>query len=315
MSRTKRRPPALLILAILAAMVVLYFYGGNIDLRAGLDALSQELDRWIQQLDPSLQEPFEIPDSSPLSEDALDVSILQVGQADAILIQCGGQSLLLDAGESQTSDYVCDYIEDQGITKLDCVICTHPHTDHIGAMADVIEMFEPETCYVSPREHTTLTYEKLLDALEEYEVETIIPDPGDAFTLGGAQIEFLAPLETDYEEINDCSLVCMITYQDRRLLFTGDAQSDSESDMLDQWTNLNADFLKVGHHGSATSSSAAFIEAVSPAYACITRDQLDEISPVVIERLEAVGAKIFYTYYADVLVRVENGVLSCQYAQ
>lgn len=314
MARQKRRPPALLILAILAGMVFLYVYGGDIDLRGGLEKASSWIEQWASQ-NISVRSAQPSATAAAGGEGALEVAVLSVGQADAILITVDGKSMLLDAGESDTSGDVCDYIESRGILKLDYIVCTHPHTDHIGGMPAVIARFEPEVCYVSPREHTTATYEKLMDALEEYGVETVIPKPGDTLSLGSAQIEFLAPIGADYEEINDFSLVFMLTCQGQKLLFTGDAESVSEADMLDKGYELEADFLKVGHHGSKTSSSAAFIEAVSPKYAVITRDNADEVSDKVTARLKDAGAQIFYTFEGDVLVRVQDGVLTCQYAK
>lgn len=206
-------------------------------------------------------------------EGELQVHFINVGNADCILVRQEEHNMLIDAGE--TGDYatIADYLNRQGVEKLDLVIATHPHADHIGSMADVIENFPIDRFIMSfmpeGKEPTTITYLSMLEALDKRDVKVDEAVPGETYTLGTAQLQILAPLEED-EDANAISVVTRLTFGKRAFLFTGDAESPVEGQMIAQGYNLKADVLKVGHHGSRTSSSAAFLRAVAPQYAVVT---------------------------------------------
>ncbi len=203
----------------------------------------------------------------------LQVHFIDVGNADCILIRQGNETLLIDAGERGDADDILQYIRNRGITKLDTVIATHPHADHIGSMADVLRAmdvgqfimaFMPENA--TP---TTATYLSMLQAVDDKNIPLAEAKPGMQFTVGTAQITLLAPIkETDDQ--NDMSVVSLLSFGEKKFLFMGDAGTAVEKDILRAGTVSPVDVIKVGHHGSSSSSSASFIKKVDPAAAVIT---------------------------------------------
>lgn len=242
--------------------------------------------------------------SSPVTpEGELQVMFIDVGNADSILIRQGEVSALIDAGERGDGDDVLAYLNAQGVKKLDLVIATHPHADHIGGMADVINGIPVDKFVMSfmPDDETptTATYLNMLTALDEKSVPVEEASPGTVYPLGTAQLTVLGPLsETD--EANNISVVTRLTFGERSFLFMGDAEKDVEKELLQSGRTLSADVLKVGHHGSNTSSSQAFLSVVDPDIAivpCGKGNSYDHPHAEVLSRLEKLGATI---YRADV---------------
>lgn len=205
-------------------------------------------------------------------EDNLQIHFVDVGQADAILITQGDNAMLVDAGENETRDELKDYITSQGISNLDYVVATHPHSDHIGAMYYIIDNFNVNQVLMSGKTHTTKTYEKLLTSIKNKNIEKMVPKLGDKFTLGDATFEIVGPTyKSSYgDNLNDYSLVIKLTFGNNTFLFTGDAEENSEEDMVASGINLKCDLLKVGHHGSSTATTEEFLNAVEPKYAVVS---------------------------------------------
>lgn len=211
---------------------------------------------------------------SPVTaEGELEVHFLDVENADCILIRQEDKTMLIDAGERKHSEGIISYLEQHGVQKLDLVIATHPHADHIGSMAAVINHFPVERFIMSfmPEKNTPTTsvYVKMLEALDTHSVPVDEAVPGDIYELGTARIQILAPYE-ETDEANDISVVCRLTFGDRAFMFTGDAGSGVEKQMLDSSYVLTADVLKASHHGSTTGNSGLFVYEVDPEYAVIT---------------------------------------------
>ena len=214
-----------------------------------------------------LKEDVELPNTQ------LRMKVFDVGNADAILLQNGDRFALIDAGERDDGDELVSFFQRAGITRLDYVIATHPDSDHIGGMADVVNGVEIGT-FLMPYmpdgyTPTTRVYEDLLLALVDKRITPIDPSYGDSFTFGDARIDILSGL-SESTETNDQSIVCRIVFGNHRFLMMGDAGKDVEKELLGSGVDLRADVLKVGHHGSRSSSTKAFIQAVSPRYALIT---------------------------------------------
>lgn len=200
------------------------------------------------------------------------VNFVDVGQGDCTLITCNGKTILVDVGETGESQTVINYIKNQGIKKLDCVIGTHPHSDHIGCMGYVLNAFDigdvimPEIPdKIVP---TTTCFEKFLDAVEKKAENAYFAEVGDVYTYGDMKFQILAPVK-DYDDLNNMSVVVKVTFGSTSVMLTGDAEKKSESDMLKNNYDYSADILKMGHHGSSTSSSAKWMDAVNPTYAVI----------------------------------------------
>lgn len=207
----------------------------------------------------------------PIISGSLKVHFLDVGQADSMLIETpGGKSMLIDAGNNADSDMVVSYIKNKKINKIDVLVGTHPHEDHIGGMDVVIKSFDIGKIYMPKASSTTKTFEDVLNALKAKGLKVTTAAAGVSIDLDkGTGCEILAPIGSGYGDINNYSVVIKLTFGDTTFLFAGDAEELSEKEMLNKGYDLKADVLKIGHHGSSSSTSAAFLKAVAPEYAVI----------------------------------------------
>ncbi len=215
-----------------------------------------------------------------LTSTDLQVHYIDVGQADSILVRVpvegGMKNMLIDAGtaENYPASNVTDYLSALGIQKLDYFVITHPHLDHIGAADEVINAFEIMTVILPECEASTKAWENVLVAIDENDVDTdIISKAGDTYTMGDASFKILGPIDPANEkETNNYSIVMRLVYGDTAFMFTGDAETDSEEEILAKFaaSEFSSDVLKVGHHGSTTSTSKEFLRAVNPSLAVIS---------------------------------------------
>ena len=207
------------------------------------------------------------PTATPVSGE-MTVHYLDVGQADCILVQCEGENLLIDGGNVDDSDRVVSYLLDQKVAKLDYVVCTHAHEDHVGGLPAVLAVFETETLWCPVTEYDSKCFRDFLYYADQQELTLTCPQPGSTYELGDAQITILGPVNV-YDEPNNTSIVLRVNYGETSFLFTGDAETQVEQDILDAGFDVSATVLKAGHHGSSTSNSYRWLREVSPAYAVI----------------------------------------------
>ena len=230
----------------------------------------------------------------------LQITYLDVGQGDSSFIHLpDGESILIDAGNPENGQEIVQYIQGTGEDTLDYVIATHPHADHIGGMAEVIQAFEVENVYMPEVSHTSQTYGNLLNTIEAEGLTTQTAKAGEVlFDDGTLRAEFLAPISDSYSGLNNYSAVLKLSYGDKAFLFMGDAEGEVEREILESGADVSADVLKVGHHGSDTSSTREFIEAVQPSYAIISVGEGNSYghpSPTTLETLSDIGADIWRT--------------------
>ncbi len=206
----------------------------------------------------------------------LKVHYIDVGQADSILIQQGTNAMLIDGGDNYDGQTVTSYLRAQGVTNLSYVIGTHLHDDHIGGLDTVLWNFSVGKVFLPKTTYTNSDLNNLLTPMRLKRLTPTYPTKGSTFSFGGATFTFITPAEskysslTDIDGMNNSYLVVKMTYMNNSFLFTGDAQEEAEADMLSSGLNLKADVLKLGHHGSATSTSKAFLDAVQPKSAVAT---------------------------------------------
>ena len=210
----------------------------------------------------------------------LQIHFIDVGQADSILIKQDNNYMLIDGGNNEDGDMLVKYLKEQGVEKLDYIIATHPHEDHIGGLDDVLNEFDTDLVLMPDKITTTKTFEDFLLAIKNRqdvknkngENVTLkkVPKLEEKYNLGNASFVIYAPNSSSYDELNNYSIVIKLSFGNNAFLFTGDAEKLSEKEMLDKNYDLKADVLKIGHHGSSTSTSDEFLEAVSPKYAVLS---------------------------------------------
>jgi competence protein ComEC len=228
----------------------------------------------------------------------LQVTFIDVGQGDSIAVQCDSSNLLIDAGPNTATDGLLKTLRNLGIRRFDTLVITHPHEDHIGGMDKVIQDFDIGKVFMPDATTTTKTFSDLLRAISSKGLNVTHPAPGDSFTVGAAVCTILAPNSPSYPDLNNYSIVIRLVYGNTSFLFTGDAQTDSEKEMLIRNLTLKSDVLKVGHHGSSTSTSNEFLLAVSPRYAVISVGKDNDYGhphPGTLAKLNAAGVQTYRT--------------------
>jgi competence protein ComEC len=233
------------------------------------------------------------------SDGELMFHFIDVGQGDAILITGKEGNILIDTSESRAKEQLDSYLKSAGVEKIDFLVLTHTDADHIGNAEHVIRNYDVKEVLMPDFVATTATYLGVLDALEDKGIVPKLSKAGDQFELGTLKCILLAPLK-DYDDANEMSLVIKAIYGDTSVMLTGDAEKESEGDMVDKWSDatLKCDILKVGHHGSTTSTTDAFLGAVAPKYAVISCGEDNRYGhphDETIEKLEEMGVEIYRT--------------------
>jgi beta-lactamase superfamily II metal-dependent hydrolase len=227
----------------------------------------------------------------------LSVHFVDVGQGDCILIQTpAGQSILIDAGDRDQGPKVVQYLQNQGIEKIDLMVATHPHADHIGGLIDVLNSFPVDLVLMPNATHTTKTFRDFQDAMIRDGIPTITARYGKGLELEGLEALCVAPVSEQYRNLNLYSAVIHMQYRHIAFLFTGDAERESEEEMLEIAAPIESQVLKVGHHGSRTSTSMDFAGEVNPKFAvimCGEGNRYGHPHPETLETLRSLDAAIF----------------------
>lgn len=272
------------------------------DLSAMISARLDELERrWKQQESGS---------ATPLPQDSsFAVHFIDVGQADCALVMCDGAYMLIDGGNAEDSDLVFSYLKKHGIDHLDYLVATHAHEDHIGGLSGAAYAATVGTALSPVTEGSTKVFKNLVKSLEQQNVSLTVPQPKDSFPLGSAQVRVLGPVKA-YEEANDTSIVLSVTYGQTSFLFTGDMESAAEADLVESGADLSATVLKVGHHGSSSSTSYRFLREVLPDYAIISVGEGNKYghpNEEVLSRLSDAGATVYRTDLCGTIIAKSDG--------
>ena len=263
--------------------------------------------------DPSLdRNPTVVHTVQQPEENCVTVHFIDVGQGNSTLIQCGKAGVLIDGGESEYGDKVCNYLLSNGVERLGCVIATHPHSDHIGGLVDVVECFPVDQIIMPGLEEfntpTTSTYEDFLTAIGEKNIPVSAAKSGDVYEFADCMFEILGPVSQD-EELNNMSVVCRLTAFSSAFLLLADAEKQELSEIESTGVTLDCDVLQAGHHGSDTSVLPSFFDSASPEYVVISCGKNNRYGFPGDKIMEYLQAETIEYYRTDLL---ENVIYTCR---
>ena len=263
----------------------------------GCDSVGEILNEVIQSgvldeyLRPEKVQKIEVPDGE------MEVHFIDVGQADCALLASGGHFMLIDGGNNDDAEHIVTYLQNAGVKKLDLVVGTHPHEDHIGSLDAAIEAFDIGAVYMPDVSADTETYRDVLDAVKGKGLQVQHPVPGDVLDFNGLPVEIFGPVK-EYSNLNNHSIVLRVSVGETAFLFTGDVEIEGEYDILEQGFDISADVLKVSHHGSSGSSVEEFLAYTDADYAVISVGEgniYDHPEAVTLKRLQNYGMEIYRT--------------------
>ncbi|HBP65663.1 MAG TPA: hydrolase [Desulfosporosinus sp.] len=241
----------------------------------------------------------------------LQVHFINVGQADSILVIApNGQTILIDGGNTEDGPGVVNYLKSQGVKELTAIVATHPHEDHIGGLDTVIHSFPPKQVYMANGTSTTKTFEDFITAVNASGAKKIRVKAGVKLDVPGIEGLFLAPNSDQYDDLNNFSAVLKITFGKVSFLLTGDAEKVSEAEMLKSGQDLQATVLRVGHHGSSSSTTGEFLKAVSPKYAVISvgvHNDYGHPTQGTLNTLTKAGVQVYRTDQEGTIVATSDG--------
>ena len=250
--------------------------------------------------------------NSSVAGEGMDVTFVDVGKADATIISADGHNILIDAGEERAAKSIIEVLEEKNIEKLDMVVVSHNDADHIGGMTTILNNYKVKNFLTYDVEDkyqsTTKTYNTMLDAIEDNNVNVTYTKAGDTYTLGDMKLKVISP-DHEYEDINDDSVVVKLSYGESDFLFTGDASHYVEKDLLNSKYDLNCEVLKVSHHGSKTATSQEFLEAVNPEIAVVPigKNRYNLPDDEVISRLENYPLTLYRSDYDGNIYMTSDG--------
>lgn len=238
------------------------------------------------------------PGEVKLEDETLRVHFIDVGQGDSILIQTpyNKESILIDGGSRQAAQQVIEYLQKQGVKKINLLIATHPHEDHIGGLVEVLRAFPIDKIIDSGKKHNSKTYKRYLEIIAEKNIPVELAKDQQLKWEENIEFSVLGPVRKDYGETNDYSVVTKLIYGGIAFLFTGDMEKNGERDILDK--DLEASILKVGHHGSRSSTSAHFLRKVKPEVAIISLGKDNDYGhphEITLKKLEKSKVKVYRT--------------------
>ena len=244
------------------------------------------------------------------SAPSFEVHYIDVGQGDASLIICDGKTMLIDGGNVSDSSLVVSYIDNLGIEKIDYIVCSHAHEDHLGGLSGPLNKFKVENVFAPATGSDTDAYKGFLEVTEAQGLEIKTPGPGDIIYLGSAEVTFFGPVNEDESDLNNTSIVLKVAYGETSFLFMGDAERASEEAIIEQGFDLKSTVLKVGHHGSNYSTTYPFLREVMPEYGVISvgKDNIyNHPEDDLLSRLRDSGTTVYRTDFQGDIVITSDG--------
>lgn len=246
-----------------------------------------------------------------LNDNILKVHFIDVGQGDSMLLSFNNHHMLIDSGTLASSDNLIKYLKQNNIKKFDYVLATHPHDDHIGSMKYIIRDFKIENFYAPKVTSEENYFQDMINYLIIKNLKIKVAKNGVNFDLGGmVHCEMLSPIRSTYDNLNNYSAALKVSYGNISFLFMGDAELESELDILHKKTDVKSTVLKVGHHGSNTSTSELFLKEVSPEIAVIScgkHNKFNHPSKDTLKKLMNSDIKIYRTDIDGTIVLATNG--------
>lgn len=291
MPKNMRRPVLIGIAAAAAILLLFFLLNDSFFHIEGVPTLNQlfENSGLSSQTDT-------VPDG-----DVLKVHYVDVGQGDCQLIVSSSETVLIDCGEREYCDKVIDYIKALGIDKLDYVVVSHPHTDHMGGMSYILDEFDIGTVIMPKIKDslmpTTNAFQRMLKSIDAKGIKVDYAEVGKRYGIGGASMTVLSPVK-DYDDLNNYSVAVKISHGENTFLFTGDIEKQAETDILSSGSDVSATVLKAAHHGSGSSSCKEFIDAVNPKYVVIEVGKGNDYGhphKETLNRIKNRGLKLFRT--------------------
>lgn len=252
-----------------------------------------------------------ISDSS--TEETAEVHFIDVGQGDCELVISQGEALLIDTGEKENAQAVCEYIREQGIDTIKYMLLTHQHSDHMGGASEIINSMEVENIIIPklPEDMTPTTkfYENFLLSVQEKGLKLTPAEPGSVYQIGECSLEIVAPVDV-YDDLNNFSAASILTHGEDTFFFAGDIEKKAEKDILESGRMRDIDVLKAAHHGSSTSSCKDFLEAAQPDYAvicCGDKNSYNHPNAKTVERIRKYTENIYRTDIDGTVVFISSG--------
>lgn len=248
-------------------------------------------------------------DPTPL-EGSFEVHFIDVGQADSALVMCDGKYMLIDAGNKEDSNLLYTYLKKHDVKHLDYVIATHIHEDHVGGMGGALNYATPGIVYCPVDSNDSYLFKTIEKHVKKANSKILVPTAGESFMLGSARVDILGCNFGEPDDINNTSIVLKVTYGETSFLFTGDAEREAEKVLVDSGVDLSATVLKVGHHGSNTSTSYVFLREVMPKYGIISVEKGNEYGhphSEPLSRLMDADVEIYRTdFHGDIICKSDG---------
>lgn len=253
-----------------------------------------------------------------VTQGELSVHYLDVGKADCIFITDGETNIVIDSGYASASEYIEEYLDSYNVQTINLLVASHQDKDHIGSMAKIIDKYDVKEFWQPELNEkqipNTSAYEYMQKALADKEISSLSPEPGTERAYGAINLETLAPSKI-YSDINNCSIVIKLTFGEKKFLFMGDAEKQEEKGIINDGFDLSADVIKIGHHGSATSTTQELLDAVQPQIAVISVGPDDNNLPkeVTLDRLEQNNIKTYRTdLNGNVVIKTDGETLNTE---